>query len=325
MLHKSIRQSRLARHTTAMLVLLCGSQALAAPATADLNNWMSPCYNCYNYATGLKTAFFAQPGGGVNIPVTCNDVTMKAVADGLTAVPWAPGQAVPNVPAGKCLVALAVDPTPGVWNLPDGRQIPKSDYHWYRLNADGTWSDKPGGTKAKVTQNNGMNITDPSTANRGRYTMFCGYFTVMPAMPPNLQGLGAWTPPGAGATVGWMINSGAPNPEDTLASASILNSFMPSGPALSFTPDLGDPSQGPAGNYVVLGSSASLSVPGVYFRASDGYVAAYSALDGPSMQITYYADNNGLGAYLNSVVPTPGSGGLLLSAGIFAVRRRRRY
>src|SRR5262247_3315632 len=35
------------------------------PGTPDLNNWKSPCYNCYNYATGLKTAFFAQPGGGV--------------------------------------------------------------------------------------------------------------------------------------------------------------------------------------------------------------------------------------------------------------------
>src|SRR6476646_2952252 len=76
------------------LALLAALPLHAEPPTADLGNWTSPCYNCYNYGTNKTTAFFAQPGGPGTIPaggVTCDNVTKGATGDGLVQVVWSPG------------------------------------------------------------------------------------------------------------------------------------------------------------------------------------------------------------------------------------------
>jgi hypothetical protein len=52
---------------------------------------------------------------------------------------------------------------------------PGSDYHWYRQDKVGCWSHKPGSTAARNVGNAGHAITDPKTANRGPYTVFCTY------------------------------------------------------------------------------------------------------------------------------------------------------
>ena len=53
---------------------------------------------------------------------------------------------------------------------------PYGDYHWYRKQTGGFWGHKPGGTPAKNVDNSNRVITNPATADRGPYTLFCGYF-----------------------------------------------------------------------------------------------------------------------------------------------------
>jgi len=118
--------------------------------------------NCYNYACNLQNGTYAQPGrstGNQYAALTCNEVIKGALSDGL--------HASTDVAAcgSRChKVALVVAPN---W-----------DFHWYRLDENGTWSHKPGGTQATNLDNSGNLITDPRTADRGFYTEFCGFFCV---------------------------------------------------------------------------------------------------------------------------------------------------
>ncbi len=118
--------------------------------------------NCYNYACNIRTGTFAQPGratGNQYTALTCPEVTKGAVSDGLQ----------PHNCATRCTgcchkVALVM--------------APGYDFHWYRLDNNGLWSHKPGGTEATNLDNSGNPIVDPSTADRGPYTQFCGCFCV---------------------------------------------------------------------------------------------------------------------------------------------------
>lgn len=114
--------------------------------------------NCYNYASNRRTDTFAQPGRAAGAQATvmqCSNVAAGAVADG---APQAPNCASG---APRWYMALVI------W--------PNTDYHWYRKSAEGFWGHKPGQTAAKNTDNSGVVITNPETANRGGYTSFCGY------------------------------------------------------------------------------------------------------------------------------------------------------
>jgi hypothetical protein len=116
--------------------------------------------NCYNYSNNKRTDTFAQPGraaGAMYGSLTCPAVHTAATADGLT--PVASGADCPNT---QCRLALVVAPG---W-----------DYHWYRLDANGMWTHKPGQTRATNLDNSSNPIPNPETANRGAYTDFCGYF-----------------------------------------------------------------------------------------------------------------------------------------------------
>lgn len=58
-----------------------------------------------------------------------------------------------------------------------------NDFHWYRQEADGTWSHKRGATAASKVDASGNPITDPAKANRkypgsDDYDAFCGYLCV---------------------------------------------------------------------------------------------------------------------------------------------------
>jgi len=127
-------------------------------STVQFNN------NCYNYGNNKRTDTFAQPGrrsGDYPNPMACADVAAAAIADGIEAAP-----ASGVCPDGKDKIALFVDPG--------------TDYHWYRLGADGMWTHKPGGTRATNLDNSGNPIADPESADRCGgwlcYTDFCGYF-----------------------------------------------------------------------------------------------------------------------------------------------------
>jgi hypothetical protein len=126
-----------------------------------------PHNNCYNYGTNYRTDTFAQPGraaGAQYASIACNHVTPAAVLDGLIDNPTANNKC----PKEGHLVALVSAPPPGF-----------TDYHWYRKGRNGRWSHKPGGGQATNKDNSGAIITDPRTADRGDYTDFCTFMTVM--------------------------------------------------------------------------------------------------------------------------------------------------
>jgi len=130
------------------------------PANMELGH-VQGANNCYNYAVNRRTDTFAQPGRatGTWCPggscYTAANMTQYAINDGLVST------TTNSVPSGKTLLALVLSP---------------SDYHWYRRDADGTWSHKNGGTAATNLDNSNALITNPETANRGPYTTFVGYF-----------------------------------------------------------------------------------------------------------------------------------------------------
>jgi len=135
--------------------------------------------NCYNYGCDIQNNTFAQPGKahGIALPHpcfsngTCSDVTAGAIADGLVLV---------NCDAGcgckECWhqVALVIKPNNGDLES----CLDYWDFHWYRKDRDGKWSHKPGRTEATNLDNSENIITDPKTADRGPYTIFCGCFCV---------------------------------------------------------------------------------------------------------------------------------------------------
>ncbi len=120
--------------------------------------------NCYNYGCDTVTNSFAQPGRGsgrMYTSISCGEVGPAAARDGLVSI-----ANVDNTPAQGHYVALVVGPN---W-----------DFHWYRRDSTGMWSHKPGGTYVINYDQSGVSISDPRTANRGRYTDFCGFYHVVP-------------------------------------------------------------------------------------------------------------------------------------------------
>jgi hypothetical protein len=123
-----------------------------------------PNNNCYNYATNYRSDTYAQPGlaaGQMYGSITCADVLAAAVRDDLIDNPGADNRC----PDEGHLVALVVGPG---W-----------DFHWYRKGRNGYWSHKPGGTEVTNIDNSGALIADPRNADRGSYTDFCTFMTVM--------------------------------------------------------------------------------------------------------------------------------------------------
>jgi len=129
--------------------------------------WVQSHNNCYNYGCDKQTNTYAQPGraNGITLAwpgdMNCTAVTNGAVADGLVTVNCDQGCG-----CSECRHQVALVISPG-W-----------DYHWYRKDRDGKWSHKMGGSPATNLDNSGNIITDPRTADRGSYTMFCGCFCV---------------------------------------------------------------------------------------------------------------------------------------------------
>jgi hypothetical protein len=126
---------------------------------------VQPHNNCYNYANNQITNTFAQPGRATGKQYTqlqqcagAGSVESGAILDGLATSP----HFSTHLAAGQgWYVALVL------W--------PGSDYHWYRQDKVGCWSHKPGSTAARNLDNAGKPISDPKTANRGPYTVFCTY------------------------------------------------------------------------------------------------------------------------------------------------------
>jgi len=152
--------------------------AVAFPSLSPISDWNSyPTIqnnNCYNYATDIRTDTFAQPGtvawSGWS-QMNCEYITNLAISDGLQPVVDLDDLChTSGLPEGH-IVALLV----WSWN----------DYHMLRMEADGTWSHKPGPYEASTLDDAGQPIRDPRTAYftdaSGTYRyVFCGFFWVGP-------------------------------------------------------------------------------------------------------------------------------------------------
>jgi hypothetical protein len=144
-------------------VAVCAPNAEDAPPY-DPSRWSSVLYsnNCYNYANDQILTSFAEPGRahGINASASCPSMLDGAVADGLVAVP----DFSPALNQGEgWYVALVVQ-----------SKLPPQDIHWYRQDADGCWSHKPG--KAAVTRCDASQnpITNPRYCDLGPYE-FCTF------------------------------------------------------------------------------------------------------------------------------------------------------
>jgi hypothetical protein len=150
--------------------------ASAAP-TYNPALWNTPAHqsdnNCYNYSTDIMTDTYAQPGQahGVFPDTTCAGTGSGAVADGLI-------EATEKKCAGcSHLVALVISP---------GTSGCIVDYHWYRRDDTGNWSNKPGPAPASDLDASSHPITNPETADRKYvgpdycldYSIFCTYYCV---------------------------------------------------------------------------------------------------------------------------------------------------
>ena len=134
-----------------------------------------PNNNCYNYGTDVISNTFAQPGRGSGVcshttrpcvANTCADVRKAAESDGLV---WVGESAdLPKtLPESGHYVSLHI------W--------PDSNFHWLRMDADMTWSHKPGGSPVKNVDNNGAKIKDPAQADVSPWTLHCGYMLTHPS------------------------------------------------------------------------------------------------------------------------------------------------
>ena len=129
--------------------------------------------NCYCFAVNRHTADYCQPGAATidqsNEPdsVACEWYVNGLIADG--AVQIDRDTVYSKAPNGH-YVALAVSPG-----------IRYGDYHFWRLDSDGSWANKPGTYLPRRTYGDNAKITDvEDAAVRGRYKDFCGYFEVFP-------------------------------------------------------------------------------------------------------------------------------------------------
>jgi hypothetical protein len=281
---------------------------LGLPPDPEEANWKGPRNNCYNYATDTKSNDFKQPGGfpwenaGANLtaPAWCTKVTARAVGDGLVTIAWTAGDPIPEPPTGFNLVALG-----GLAGVKGGG----GDYHWWRRNADGTWSHKRGATPAKATYTDGANnevpITDPrAAAQRDGYDL-CGFMGV--AKVPVTERVDPSAPTSDETRVGPITNSGVPSPGMYIPGSDL----QPTIPLLDITNEVPDPQW----TGVIAGDSAGFGVwAGIgivtptfppYMRVFQGVVAVYDDLDGTT--ITYYNDNNGMEAFLAGLVMPVGA------------------
>lgn len=126
------------------------------------------CNNCYNYANIRRLNNFAQPGhgGGYNqAPVTGDHCVAAAQADGLLEYVLPPSGNFAAPPGNRHLVALAYMPRFYYQGTTLG-----PDCHWYRLDAGGKWSHKPGITRVTNLDEDDNEIQDPRHAAMGLYT-----------------------------------------------------------------------------------------------------------------------------------------------------------
>ena len=108
--------------------------------------------NCYNYAVNIPSNMFPRPGGS-GTALTGEAIRNACVQEGMEDFSDPAAGVFPDT--HDCVTALVI-----MENL---------DFHFYRLDSDGTWSHKLGEEAPSNLDNDGNTITDPRTANIGPY------------------------------------------------------------------------------------------------------------------------------------------------------------
>ncbi len=135
--------------------------------------------SCYPYALNCRNlpVSLPQPGGKAGLSrkqymrLTFPQLMHCIHLDGAEWTPF------PRPRAGFYLIALASAESLTLWPNTSGETEVLS-IHWYRQDADGFWSHKPGKNPPSREDASGRSITDPRNCDRGRFTRFHGYFYV---------------------------------------------------------------------------------------------------------------------------------------------------
>lgn len=136
--------------------------------------------NCYAYAfADIDSNRKGKPQPGFKVDLeplsrnnyTCGKIINRVLLDhpGTIYLGDNPTIADQRCPCNNHMVYLALD------NTGDSR-----DYHFYRQNADGFWTHKPGSTEVLHTDASGQMIVNPALADRHYpdfdYSTSCGFF-----------------------------------------------------------------------------------------------------------------------------------------------------
>jgi hypothetical protein len=277
-------------------------------------------WNCYNYGVNVQTfggngkGVRAHPGKGkaweglgknITADSMCTKVKNRAVSDSLRIVPWNPGDPIPSPGTGRNLVALGVLA---------GKKGDGADYHWWRLNGDGSWSHKRGGTPAKTTYTATTGaestLTDPRDAKQRDGYDLCAFMSVSKANLPNVGTLAAapvCTPSSGTVLVQSVAPSGLPDPQKVL-SPTETSQLMSHLPSFSLFNRVSDPHWVPLpagqyqGWYTITDVTGYGSIPPdmrVYLGTVE-VARAWPDTEG----VEYYHDDHGLENYLSQTVLT---------------------
>jgi hypothetical protein len=141
------------------------------PAKWNNNPVIRENNNCYNYANDKFTKMPALPGLGSGHPVplvpSCEATGAAAISDGQIPL-GADFDITQPCPEGQWIALF-------VWT------VTGEDFHWYRCDSNGMWSQKPGTGDATNLDNKGRLISDPRTCDYSPYTEFCQFFQCIPA------------------------------------------------------------------------------------------------------------------------------------------------
>jgi len=141
---------------------------------ATLGEWGTQFNNrCYNYGANYATNTEAQVGRASGYTVGGTFFLFEIVA-ALISDGWEPASSPVSHPEGKMLVYLALEPT----TPSSGMYV---DWHFYRLDSTGTFSNKRGQEAVKNVDESTptpLTITNPATCERGQYTEGIGYWYI---------------------------------------------------------------------------------------------------------------------------------------------------
>lgn len=324
LLEVTVRDEEGEESVGSIFVSVRGEMENNSPPDADLSNWKSPCYNCYNYAINNKTVFFAQPRTicsdcndvrecplGCKSPMICmGDLEAELRKDGVARHSWNG-----ECPAPKCCQLIAVF------------VVKDRDFHFVRRNADGTWSQKNGPCSAIATDNGVPKTqTSPAVPPRpmtdcdnpphvaaerkairlsdepdGAYD-FCGYFCV--SNDVSVDGPGSvpdtvWSPDDCVWAFDACEKSGALPDFKELCDYEEIRKRLPSGKkSENKAPDDAPVRKRTYG--VLAGVEAKAIGFPPYLAVSNGVVSYYSDLEGNVIED--YQDDNGLESYLLVVI-----------------------